>query len=104
VIDLFSVVPTNPDRFQTLTTGRVVHLVSWPYPDDAFTGICAIEEITASGVNEIRCLESNERVSEGMVDIPKHLRPNWRDGRIVLYVNAVEESGSPTAWRAVKIP
>lgn len=84
--------------------GRVVHLVSWPYPDDGFTGPRSIEEITARGVHEIRMLESDERISEGLVDIGKHLRPNWRNGRIVLYVDASTESESPAPWRSVKIP
>jgi len=38
------------------------------------------------------------------VDIGKHLRPNWRGGRIVLFVEAVTGSESPAQWRAVKIP
>ena len=84
--------------------GRVVHLASWPYPDDAFSGPRSIEEITARGVHEIRRLETEEPISEGPVDVGKHLRPNWRDSRIVLYVAAVTESEPPAPWRAVKIP
>lgn len=84
--------------------GRVVHLVSWPYPDDVFNGPRTIEEITGRGVHEIRRLDSDERISQGPVDIGKHLRPNWRDGRIVLFVDAIAEPGSTTPWRAVKIP
>jgi tRNA(Ile2) C34 agmatinyltransferase TiaS len=84
--------------------GRVVHLVSWPYPDDAFSGPQSVEDITARGVHEIRSLESGERISEGPVDIGKHLRPNWRDSQIVLYVEAVTEPESPVPWRALKIP
>jgi hypothetical protein len=84
--------------------GRVVHLASWPYPDDEFSGPQSVEDITARGVHEIRSLESGERISDGPVDIGKHLRPNWRDSRIVLYVEAVTELESPASWRALKIP
>ncbi|MBN2321455.1 MAG: hypothetical protein JXR49_20420 [Acidobacteria bacterium] len=88
----------------TGSDGRVVHRVSWPYPDDAFSGPRSIGEITARGVHEIRRLESDEPISEGPVDIGKHLRPNWRNGRIVLYVEAATGSESAAPWRAVKIP
>ena len=88
----------------TGSDGRVVHLESWPYPDDAFSGPRSIEEITTRGVHEIRRLGSGEPVSEGPVDIGKHLRPNWRKSRIVLYVEPAMESVSSALWRAVKIP
>lgn len=84
--------------------GRVVHLASWPYPDDAFSGMRTVDEIHSRGVHEIRRLDSNERISEGLVDVGKHLRPNWREGRIVLYVDVVMESEATTSRRALKIP
>jgi len=84
--------------------GRVVHLVSWPYPDDAFTGARSIEEIYERGVQEIRQLWSEEPVTLGAVDIGSHLRPNWRNGRIVLYVEGSTDPGSFIPWRAVKLP
>ncbi len=80
--------------------GRVVHLASWPYPDD-FAGPREIDEIRARGIDEIRQLGSGERVSFGRVDVGKHLRPSWRNGRIVLYVEPGAQDGS---WRAVKLP
>jgi hypothetical protein len=39
-------------------------------------------------------------VPDGIVDVGRHLRPNVRDGRIVLFVERTGES----AWRAVKLP
>jgi hypothetical protein len=84
--------------------GRVVHLVLWPYPDDVFSGPRAIEELCARGVREIRQIGSENPVTLGPVDIGKHLRPNWRNGQIVLYVDASRESGSTAPWRAVKLP
>jgi tRNA(Ile2) C34 agmatinyltransferase TiaS len=83
--------------------GRVVHLHAWPYPDEAFCGPREIEELSARGVEEIRQFPSGDPVTTGPIDIGKHLRPNWRGGRIVLFVDAVADPGSVTPWRAVKL-
>jgi len=80
--------------------GRVVHLAAWPYPDD-LTGPCEVAALRARGVEEIRRADSNELVTTGPIDI-KHLRPNMRHGRIVLFVEPSTDGGSP--WRAVKLP
>ncbi len=84
--------------------GRVVHLSSWPYPDDSFSGPRAIDELYSRGVNEILQLETGDPVTFGPIDVGKHLRPNWRGGRIVLYVNASNGPGASAPWRAVKLP
>ncbi len=81
--------------------GRVVHLASWPYPDE-FSGLHEISEIRARGVDEIRQHEFDNSVEKGMVDVGKHLRPSWRDGRVVLYVTPSAEAGA--TWTAVKLP
>jgi len=83
--------------------GRVVHLCSWPYPDDAFSGPRAINELYARGVDRIQQISSDRPVTHGLVDIGKHLRPNWRGGRIVLYVDAPADSEASAPWRAVKL-
>jgi tRNA(Ile2) C34 agmatinyltransferase TiaS len=84
--------------------GRVVQLHAWPYPDEEFSGARQIDEIYARGINEIRQLKSGEPVAKGAVDIGKHLRPNWRGGRIVLYVDPSADSQTGAPWRAVKVP
>lgn len=84
--------------------GRIVQLSHWPYPDDAFTGPCGIDELYARGIDEVRILESGEQVTSGSVDIGRHLRPNLRGGRIVLYVKASDDLGIGTPWQAVKLP
>jgi hypothetical protein len=83
--------------------GRVVHLNSWPYPEDNFSGVQTIEAIYAKGVHQIRELDSNTQVVSGSVDVGKHLRPNWREGHIILYVNPATETPSANLWRAVKV-
>lgn len=84
--------------------GRVVQLSSWPYPDDAFSGPREIDELFARGVDEVRHLESNQPITFGAVDIGKHLRPNWRGGRVVLFVDASTDPINAASWRAVKLP
>jgi hypothetical protein len=78
--------------------GRVVHLEQWPWPDP-FAGPQPTAAIAERGVAEIRT-PSGEPFAGDVVDVGKHLRPNWRGGRIVLFVEAVSDGGSP--WRAMK--
>jgi hypothetical protein len=78
--------------------GRVVHLDGWPWPDD-FKGTQPVDAIAARGVTEIRTL-SGEPCTGNAVDVGKHLRPNWRGGRVVLLVERPANAGSP--WRALK--
>ncbi len=82
--------------------GRVVQLAWWPHPDD-FAGPHTSAEILARGVDDIRRQDTGARVSEGtVIDVGKHLRPNVRGGRIVLFVEPSDDGAS--AWRAVKLP
>jgi hypothetical protein len=79
--------------------GRVVHLERWPWPD-AFSGAQSVAAILARGVMEIRT-SSGEAFTGDVVEVGKHLRPNWREGRIVLFVEPSAEPG--VAWRARKL-
>ena len=56
------------------------------------------------GIDEVRVLESGEKVTRGLVDIGKHLRPNWRGGRVVLYVEASTGPDAAAPWKALKLP
>ncbi|MGE5362242.1 MAG: hypothetical protein ACM3NQ_24760 [Bacteroidales bacterium] len=81
--------------------GRVVHLASWPYPDDEFHGPQDIRELRARGIELVRAVEPDTPIERGRVDIGKHLRPNVHGHRIVLFV---EPTGSPDIpWRALKL-
>ncbi|MEJ2110165.1 MAG: hypothetical protein P8Z37_09685 [Acidobacteriota bacterium] len=84
--------------------GRVVHLNFWPYPDDEYSGPQPIERIRERGVHEIRRMDTDSTVHEGLIDIGNHLRPNWRGGNIVLYVETNKDSSSEASWLALKIP
>jgi len=79
--------------------GRVVHVDEWPWPDE-FSGVQTVAAIRARGVSEIRT-NTGALFAGDVVDVGKHLRPNWRSGRVVLLVELPDEPGSP--WRAQRI-
>jgi hypothetical protein len=79
--------------------GRVVHVDGWPWPDD-FVGVQAVSGIRARGIAEIRTA-SGEAFDGDVVDVGKHLRPNWRGGRMVLFVEPSPDHFA--SWRACKI-
>jgi len=83
--------------------GRVVHLASWPWPDD-LSGPQDVSIVYARGIQEIRCMETGVIVEHGIVDVGKRLRPNRRRGRIVLYVSPAPASWpAPPYWHAVRL-
>ena len=85
--------------------GRVVHLTGWTWPDE-FSGWQSVARILDRGVVEVRERASNALVTSGTVDVGKHLRPSYRGGRVVLFVEPAE-GADPRAeapgWRALKL-
>ena len=80
--------------------GRVVHIGSFP---DDLSGLTDVEVARSRGI-DIRSLVDDEIVTTGVVDVGKHLRPNYRNGRIVIYVARLEgASRSGTDWQAVRL-
>lgn len=79
--------------------GRVVHVDTWPWPDE-FVGVQNVQGIRERGIAEIRT-ESGTAFTGDVVDVGKHLRPNWRGGRMVLFVEPSPDDA--TVWRACKI-
>jgi hypothetical protein len=79
--------------------GRVVHLNEWPWPD-RFGGVQSVAAIRGRGVAEIRTA-AGEVFAGDEIDVGKHLRPNWRGSRVVLFVEPPETPESP--WRAQKL-
>jgi hypothetical protein len=82
--------------------GRVVHRRGWTWPD-GFSGPQTVAAIHARGVDEVRRHPDGTPLEDGTVDIGKHLRPSYRGGRVVLYVEPWSPS-APTRWRARKLP
>ena len=79
--------------------GRVVHLDEWPWPD-RFSGVQSAAAIRERGVAGIWTV-AGEAFAGGEIDVGKHLRPNSRGGRVVLFVEPPETPGLP--WRAQRL-
>jgi hypothetical protein len=79
--------------------GRVVHVDGWPWPD-AFIRVQSAAAVRARSVAEIQTV-SGEPFTGDAIDVGKHLRPNWRGGRMVLFVEPPVDGDAP--WRAVKL-
>jgi hypothetical protein len=75
--------------------GRVVQLGAWP---DDLSGIQDIATISRRDVL-VREWGTDNTITTGKVDVGTHLRPNCRDGRIVLFVSAREGF-----WEAIRVP
>ena len=82
--------------------GRVVNLPGWGWPD-GFAGVQPVAAVRARGVDEVRDAASGKPVEAGLIDVGKHLRPSYRDGRVVLFVEAAD-NGDQTRWQALKLP
>jgi len=87
--------------------GRVVHRPGWPWPDP-FAGPQAVTSILSRGVDEIRT-PGGQAVRTGIVYVGKHLRPAFRRGRVVLFVEPTGQAASapapaPARWNALKLP
>jgi hypothetical protein len=77
--------------------GRVVHIGDWP---DDLAGPQEIATLRARGV-EVRTLDTHQPVAEGPIDVGKHLRPNYRENQVVLFVEPAD--AGPCPWRAVRL-
>jgi len=81
--------------------GRVVNIGHWP---DDLCGPQEVAVLRARGVAEVRCIESDRTIANGTVDIGKRLRPNRRNGRIVLFVRpSSQEEAQIAPWSAVRL-
>ncbi len=84
----------------TGSDGRIVQIDG---QDDLAT-IQPVRQLQQRGV-ECRCLASGRGIADGLVDVGKHLRPNFRRHRAVLFVEpAAGDCASPNLWKAVRLP
>ncbi len=80
--------------------GRVVQIGDWP---DDLAGREDIETVRERNV-QVLCLESETEVKSGTIDVGKHLRPNYRHGKIVLFARPEPERGiQSSAWQAIRL-
>ena len=76
----------------TRDDGRVVFLGDDAADRCEITGLQTVKEVYARGVDEVRCRFDERRVNGGTVDLGKRLRPNYRNGQVVLYVSPAATS------------
>lgn len=80
--------------------GRIVQLGSLP---DDLSGKQSVATILSRGI-EVRCIETDEPVRDGEIDVGKHLRPNYRGGKIVLFVTPkMPRNPGDKQWQAVRL-
>jgi tRNA(Ile2) C34 agmatinyltransferase TiaS len=70
----------------TADDGRVVYLGDGDSDRLDTTGDVSIDEIRQRGIDDVRDTSSHVSITAGIVSVRKRLRPNLRDGRVVLYV------------------
>lgn len=86
----------------TRNDGRVLHHGdSGAEPFDV-RGSLSLEDILRRGVDRVENLDTGARIDDGTVVLAKRLRPNLRDGKLVLYVRP-DASLDGSAWQAVKV-
>jgi hypothetical protein len=87
--------------------GRVVHLPGWSWPDPV-AGCQSVDTLLRRGVDEVRDRASGAPVAAGVVDVGKHLRPAYRNRRVVLFVERTDADPNATdrmrpTWQALKL-
>lgn len=83
----------------TKNDGRVVYFGAANEDWYDVTGCLEVDDILARGVDEILTADSHQPLVAGTVDIGKRLRPNYHNGKIVLYVARNEAPH----WEAVRM-
>jgi hypothetical protein len=85
----------------TLDDGRVVYLehLQLDVCNDELTGVVEWRSVVDRGV----CVreKNGNAVLSGKIDLGKKLRPNCRDGQVVLFVEPAAEG--PAMWQALKL-
>lgn len=81
-------------------SGRVVQWRHWP---DDMSGLQTVEAVRQRDI-DVREADSSTCVQTGFVDVGKHLRPNWRAGRCVLFVTPANTTANKcNNWKALKL-
>jgi tRNA(Ile2) C34 agmatinyltransferase TiaS len=81
--------------------GRVVFLSEGFEDRCDVTGVQAIDEVLSRGVQEVRCRIDDRPIDSGRVDLGKRLRPNYRNGKVVLYVSPARHAACD--WVAERV-
>lgn len=81
----------------TENDGRVVQIQEQP---DDLSGPQPLTKVRSRGVDQVCSLPSRDIVTDGIIDVGKHLRPNLRQGQIVLFVEPCADA--EVDWIAVR--
>ena len=85
--------------------GRIIYLGSARPDIHDVGGWQSVEALHRLGIDEVRRLDSGAPVPAGQVNVGKRLRPNFCQGKIVLFVSPWEPSGpaDPPRWLAERV-
>jgi hypothetical protein len=86
----------------TWNSGRVIRCGRAPAEAMDVTGVLTPRELVARGVDRIERQDTGGPVDRGSVELGKRLRPNLRDGQVVLYV-LPHENDRVAAWHAQRV-
>ena len=75
--------------------GRIVQLGTWP---DDMSGVQNVATLHEREI-ELREMGTNKSIAAGTMDVGKHLRPNYRNHKAVLFASMHEGT-----WQAVRLP
>ncbi len=85
--------------------GRVIYRANFGGDDlHDLSGCHPYETLTLHGVDAVLRHDTGARVQSGTIDLGKRLRPNYRDGRVVLYVlPTAEQTVCGPQWQAIRL-
>lgn len=85
----------------TRDDGRVIYFGDAEVDHFDISGVYPVSRLAAFGVDEVRHVDSQQLVTTGTVALGKRLRPNYRLGKIVLFVSPGQHQG--TDWFAERV-
>lgn len=85
----------------TRNSGRVIYWGAAKADHFDISGAYPVGRLAEFGVDEVRQLDSGALISAGTVSLGKRLRPNYRQGKVVLYVSPSVHPG--TDWLAERV-
>jgi hypothetical protein len=78
--------------------GRIIQLGQWP---DDLSGPCDLAALYARGIRVLE-FSSQREIASGPIDVGKRLRPNYRGGQVVLYVER-DPGSDAVPWKGMKL-
>jgi len=81
--------------------GRVIYVGRSEIDHYDISGVHPIERLSRFGIDEVRRIDDRQLVTAGTVALGKRLRPNLREGKVVLFVSPYRQSG--VDWNAERV-